>query len=130
MRNFSWLAYYITQIYWLFYLHTAGKAKLAISILFVEEYFLHATIIISSRRLFESMSEAFVIECNTANLLQLSKICLNPQLKYSSIECFDANFSELICDLTGSFCIFHSIFGGLGNLFTLIAVPWATHKRK
>ena len=76
------------------------------------------------------MSGPWEIKCNLQTLLLLSEICLNPDYNTNHVECVDDSIDQSVNDFMGAVCIFNSVVGGLGNLLTLVAVPWAAHRRK
>ena len=72
-------------------------------------------------------------KCLLNNTLFMSKICLNRSIN-SMEDCFPAEYKENgrmdFATITGILCIINAIIGTLGNLLTLVALPFAAQKKK
>ena len=72
-------------------------------------------------------------KCQANNTLDMSKICLNTTIN-SVEDCFPEDYLDNggigFATIAGILCVINAIIGTLGNLLTLVALPFATKKKK
>ena len=72
-------------------------------------------------------------ECLSNNTLFMSKICLNSSINKQS-DCFPNNYTDKdgidFATMAGILCILNAIIGTLGNLLTILALPFAARRKK
>ena len=72
-------------------------------------------------------------KCQANNTLYMSKICLNTTIK-NRTDCFPEDYIDNggigLATIAGILCIINAIIGTLGNLLTLVALPFAAQKKK
>ena len=69
------------------------------------------------------------LTCNLDNLQVLSELCTHYDVP-EDIECFNPQISEPFTNFAAIWCIFHSVIGFCGNLITLLAIPYATYRKR
>ena len=65
------------------------------------------------------------INCTANTLKNMSILCIDGQ--FDTLECFP--FKKNYSYFMGFWCIFNSAVGSVGNLFTILALGYATHKK-
>ena len=72
-------------------------------------------------------------KCQANNTLDMSKTCLNTTIN-SIADCFPKEYLDDggigFATIAGILCVINAIIGTLGNLLTLVALPFATKKKK
>ena len=69
-------------------------------------------------------------KCQENNTLYMSEICLNTNINNIS-DCFPKDYIDNhLATIAGIVCIINAIIGTLGNLLTLVALPFAAQNEK
>ena len=69
------------------------------------------------------------LTCTVANLVNMSQLCLREDLPDNN-ECFQKDISTSFSTFAAVWCIVIAAVGFLGNLLTLMAIPYARKKRR
>ena len=72
------------------------------------------------------------MNCTKNNTYDMSEICLDTNINQKA-DCFPSEYKYndgQIAKIAGTLCVINSIVGFMGNLLTILAIPYAAKRNK